>query len=345
MTIPAPPPAVLEAYGLTGARLVPISIGWINQTHRVEVDGRPTIVLQRLHPAFRGEVNRDIDAITRHLEAHGVPTPRIVTTRDGALWIEHEGATYRALTFLEGRVVARIDDPAIARSSAGLVARFHAAVADLEHDFHFVRPGAHDTPLHLARLRAAIASVPEGASAVLPIAEEILEYARTLAPLPATRTRIIHGDLKITNVLLEPEGTGATALLDLDTLAHGTIAVELGDLLRSWCNRDGEATVGATADETIFSAAIEGYAATGPILDRDEIGSIVLGFETIAMELSARFALDVIEDRYFGWDATRWPSRRAHNLARAHTQLGLARSVRQARPRLEAIVARAFDLR
>ncbi len=339
----APPDEVVRAYGLQGASFEPISIGLINRTFRAHHDGVPALVLQRQHPTFRGEVNLDIEAITAHLATHGVPTPRIIRTQDARAWVDHEGLAWRALTFLEGTTVGKVDRPLLAHGAAALVGRFHRAIDGFSHVFHFTRPGAHDTPAHLARLRDALtthASHPAFAE-VRPIAEAIL--AHPLPAIPATPTRIIHGDLKISNVLFADDLSRPVALLDLDTFQHGTIAIEMGDALRSWCNPRGESADEVRADVEIFTAAIEGYASTAHgLLSREEIGSIVPGFETIATELSSRFAFDALEDRYFGWDPSRFPTRTAHNIVRARSQLALARSVHSQRGSLAAIVERAF---
>lgn len=330
MTIP---PAVLAAYGITGVTIEPITIGLINQTYRAG-----SLAIQRLHPIFAGEVNLDIETITAHLAARGMTTPRLVRARDGRAWIEHEGV-WRALTWVEGIVHTALREPALARAAGALVGRFHRAVGDLEHAFRSGRAGVHDTAGHLARLEGALGSA--GSAEVRAIGEAILDHARGLAPLPTTRRRIVHGDLKISNLLFDGAGRGL-ALLDLDTLAHGILAHELGDALRSWCNPAGESAEGAI-DPALFGAAIEGWASEARgTLDRDEIESILPGTETIALELSSRFALDAVEDRYFGWDAARYPSRIAHNLARARSQLALARSIRARRGELAPLVSRAL---
>lgn len=40
----------------------------------------------------------------------------------------------------------------------------------------------------------------------------------------------------------------------------------------------------------------------------------------VALELAARFMIDVVEGTYFGWDNTRYKSRRENNLVRAEAQ-------------------------
>jgi hypothetical protein len=72
----------------------------------------------------------------------------------------------------------------------------------------------------------------------------------------------------------------------------------------------------------------------------EELASVVLGLETVCVELAARFCVDFFEDRYFGWDPARFSSRRAHNLVRAHGQLALSRSVREHRDEALAVMLR-----
>jgi hypothetical protein len=110
--------------------------------------------------------------------------------------------------------------------------------------------------------------------------------------------------------------------------------------LRSWCNPAGEDTASPTLDVELFRATIAGYVTRGgsPI-ERGELFSVLDGFNTVSLELASRFARDVIEDRYFGWDEQRFPSRRAHNLLRARGQLALAAAIEHQRPEL----ARALE--
>jgi Ser/Thr protein kinase RdoA (MazF antagonist) len=328
------PRSVLDAYALDEASLVPVTVGLVNQTFFAATLGRERVVLQRLHPVFLGPVNEDIDAITRHLASKGMPTPRLVRTPDGAPFVTDEGV-YRVLTYVEGRTLTEITSPEIAASAGALVARVHAALADLEHVFAFTRPSAHDTRKHLARLEELSRESTDGESRR--IADAILEHASALPEMPVTRTRIVHGDLKITNVLFHRDSDEAVALVDLDTFAHGTIPVEMGDAFRSWCNPRGESDVTAAVSVPVFEAAVSGYLA-GIALDADERDALVLGTETIATELAARFCVDAFEDRYFGYDASRYPSRVAHNRVRARSQLSLSRSVRDARAELERAV-------
>jgi Ser/Thr protein kinase RdoA (MazF antagonist) len=319
--------------------------GLINQTYRVEEAGR-RVALQRLNPIFRPTVNLDIEAITTHLSLRGLDTPRVVRTTVDGLWTtDEQGGVWRALTWLDGHTVHSVERPETAHAAGQLVGRFHRAVSDLQHSFHFSRPGAHDTPLHLGRLRVALSTNTEHANyqAIVRVAEAILTHAESLTPLPAGPLRLIHGDLKISNLLFDAEEKRGRALLDLDTMAYLTIPIELGDALRSWCNPAGEDSSAATFRSEVFEAAIAGYAdAAGSMLTPDEREALPLGAETISLELAARFCADALLESYFGWNPAKFPSRSLHNLARAESQLAVAQSIRAQRTALAAFIRSAF---
>jgi len=340
----APPRAVLAAWSFEEATVRPIRTGLINRTFAVERDGK-RFILQRLHPVFAADVNLDIEAVTARLERSGVTTPRPVPTRDGALWVESPDGVWRALTFLDGDIVTTVSGAGVAREAGRLVARFHRALTGFDHRFRFSRPGAHDTPRHLAHLRQTVSGGRDHArfAEVRPVAERILALGDALPPLGDLPRRIVHGDLKITNILFSSGLERAVALIDLDTLAWGTVAVELGDALRSWCNAAGEDEPAARFEPGIFEAAVQGYAVdAGGLLEEREIGAIAPGLETIALELAARFCADALEESYFGWDPERFASRGEHNLVRARSQLSLAQAVGTQREPLQRIVEEAF---
>jgi Ser/Thr protein kinase RdoA (MazF antagonist) len=324
-----------EAWGWRPEDVTPLAGGLINTTY--VVGAPPVAVLQRLHPVFGAEVNLDIEAVTAHLAARGMETPRLLRTRDGKAWIDHEGGVWRALTWVDGETVHRVPDAAWAEAGGALVGRFHRAVADLQHDYHFARAGVHDTQVHLARLRT---HVEQGGDAeAVDLGREILGEALPELRIEDQPRRHVHGDLKISNLLFRRAPVRGAALVDLDTLGLGTMAFELGDAMRSWCNPHGEDAGAVKFELPIFAAAIRGFRGEADALvTRGERIAIVDGLQTVCVELAARFAVDVFEDRYFGWDPARFPTRRAHNLIRARGQLALARQVAEARPEALAVV-------
>ena len=327
---------VLAAWDLSHAQLSVLAGGLINTTLLV-VTPDARYVLQRLHPIFAGEVNEDIDAVTQHLSARGLVTPRLVRTRDGRLWVDDDGA-WRLQTFVEGQSVQRVDSPERAATAGALVGRFHAALAELRHDFVFRRAGVHDTTRHFALLDESVAlhAAHPLHNEVALMRDELVAIRSTLPVVDALALplRITHGDLKISNLLFDERGRGV-CLVDLDTLGHMPMPFELGDAWRSWCNPLGEDDPDARFELPLLSAAWQGYASTMQLTD-DERELLVAGILTICVELSARFLRDVLDDRYFGWDPARFASRAEHNQVRARSQLALARSLRDQRQGAEA---------
>lgn len=342
------PASVLAHYrDFIGRPHRPFGSGLINSTFLVEGIRGPAIV-QRLHPIFAGVVNEDIDAVTAHLERKGLVTPRPIRTDEGALWVtDEQDRPWRALTFLEGTSVDRVESAETAREGGALVARFHAAVADLEHEYRHVRAGVHDTDKHLAALRRALADHRDHRlfAEVNTLAAPLLYEAERLPDFTAAglRPRHCHGDLKISNLLFR-NGKGL-CLVDLDTLGRMLWPFEMGDAMRSWCNPRGEDEARAAFDAGLFEAALTGYgsvARPAGLLSAEEARSIVGGVLTICLELSARFLADALNETYFGFDKNRYPARGEHNLVRGAGQLRLYESVAAQRAILEKAAERAL---
>jgi len=325
--------------GFIQAIAEPLGRGLINETFKVRAD-RGDFVLQRVNPIFDAAIHHNIKAVTEHLGRLGLPTPALLSARDGRPWAEPAGGgVWRLMTLVPGVGFDVVQSPAQAQAGGQLVGRFHQALDTLEHRFVALRSGVHDTPRHLRTLEQAVADTVEHRlhREVSELAAAIAAAARELPPLGSQPGRICHGDLKLNNLLFRgsapPESEQAVCLIDLDTVGPGSLAYELGDAWRSWCNRSGEDQTEASFDVAIFAASWQGYrAACGRQLSEPERRGLLLGVEWVSLELAARFAADALLESYFAFDAQRFAAAGEHNLLRSRGQWSLLRALGRTRP-------------
>jgi aminoglycoside phosphotransferase (APT) family kinase protein len=363
-------PCFSPALAAARAVVTPLAGGLINRTFVISEgvvsqgdQPRSDRILQWVNPIFPAGIHDNIAAVTAALRRAGVTTPALIPTTGGApcltLEPEEPGASpsvWRLMERIAGVGFDVVGRPTQAFAAGGLVAAFHDALGDLDHQaFTGRRIGVHDTPRHLAYLTDCLTDcrqrqpAHELFEAVRALAAEIHAAAAALPPLPALPERVGHGDLKFNNFLFEgplpPEADRAVCLVDLDTVGPMNLAHEWGDAWRSWCNRAGEDAVEADLDLEVFAAAWEGYRQRlERSLSQAEREALLVAPDWISLELAARFAADALAERYFGWDPARFPSRGAHNLVRARGQWSLHQAfarTRAARARLLGVDDRA----
>lgn len=332
---------VLRQYAIGAVEaVVPVRSGLMHGTWFVDTDqGR--FVLQRLHHKLSTpEIVADYRAVTEHLAARGMLAPRLLLTRSGAPVARHDDRLWRLATFVPGETRDRVTSAAEAEEGARALARFHRAMADIDHEFGSQHP-LHDTAGHLARLRAAAADpayAPHRAAIQAEI-DAVLRRLPALLPPSDLPRRVVHGDPKISNVLFR--NGRAVGLIDLDTCNRHTVLVDLGDAVRSWC-RDGGEDERQRFELDRFEAILRGYAAEAPTLTPAEVALLPRAGLMITLELASRFLRDALEDHYFAWDPDRYPDRRAHNVARARGMLYLADDMEAHQREIDDLVARYF---
>jgi len=263
------PPTAWQAATRFGSGEVPESLrplgqGNVHDTFLVTLEGLPPrrFVLQRLNPRVfpRPQVlAANLRVVTAHLRRPGpgagradLVLPQPLATREGEdLWRDPEGFWWRALTYLEGtRAPLVLEGRSHAQEVGWALGRFHALLRDLSPALLAdPLPGFHITPAYVTHFdevagRALCPSTPEVRYLLKAIAARrglagVLEAAKARGELPL---RIMHGDPKVDNVLLEERSGRAVGLVDLDTVGPGLWHYDLGDCLRSAANPLGEET-------------------------------------------------------------------------------------------------------
>jgi Ser/Thr protein kinase RdoA (MazF antagonist) len=339
-------------------RLQPLGGGLINQSFLVEAGGGRW-VLQRIngaifpHPAG---IMENLAALSAHLTRHpaaGLRVPALVPAADGGAWVRgDDGAVWRLMAFIEGsRVLPRLENEAQAREVGRALGAFHRLVHDLPRGSMVVTlPGFHATPGYLDAFTLALrrgegaCHTPEVRAAIGFVAARrghagVLEEARRDGHLPE---RVIHGDPKLDNILFDREGIRVLGLIDLDTVQPGLVHYDIGDCLRSCCNRGGESPSGAAApffDLDLCRAILAAYAERmGGLLAPAEVALLYDAVRLIPFELGLRFITDHLEgDRYFRVSAP------GENLARAGIQFALVEDIEHKARLIHGIIAECFQ--
>ena len=165
----------------------------------------------------------------------------------------------------------------------------------------------------------------------------VLENAQALGKL---ELRIIHGDPKINNIMIDCSTKQAVAMIDLDTVKPGLIHYDIGDCLRSGCNALGEETdtwEKVTFEPELAQAILRGYLEVAQFLTKHDYEYIYDSIRLLAFELGLRFFTDYLEGNvYFNVNHAE------HNLARALVQFKLTESIEKQEKEINRIIA---DLR
>ncbi|MDP2631648.1 MAG: phosphotransferase [Candidatus Uhrbacteria bacterium] len=323
---------ILNAYDLGEVKHIdPITVGLIHQTYRIDTipSGHPQgdaptrsqFILQRLHPLLgTKEIGEDFLAVTRELEHADFPAPRAILNRDGQILTHENKFAWRMQTFIAGKTFNTVQNATMALTAGELYGKFHKALSDFKYEFK-TEVRLHNTKAEFEKLQTAINS------AKVDLLEEVkkeVDFISTELPtlyLPDDLPKaVIHGDPKISNILFS-EDHRAIALIDLDTCNRDSILVDIGDAFRSWCGKEEDDPNNQFRKE-IFDAGWAGYKkGAGDLLTEREINLVPQAIGCITLELAARFLADYFNDNYFGWDSTRYATRRDHNLARCRGQI------------------------
>jgi Ser/Thr protein kinase RdoA (MazF antagonist) len=284
--------------------------GLVNTSYKVETD-RGVFVVQGLSPIFDERVIQDYEEVQRYLRTNGLFVPVLLSSTEGHP-CHSNGKVWRAFEYVPNTGPGKIN-PDKAYEMAKTLRKFHELMRKKEFKPRFKLDGFHDTPRIIAKLDACIEN-PEYAEKARKVEREYDFIRKNIEThyLPEDLEKtVIHGDPKQQNFLFD--GDRVIAILDLDTMMHGSELIDLGDGFRAW----GEQRDGGF-DREVFHAAVEGYNSPKPLYDE---AMIMKSVGLINLELAARFLTDFFEESYFNWDSKKYSSSAEHNLARTRFQL------------------------
>jgi Ser/Thr protein kinase RdoA (MazF antagonist) len=187
---------VLRKVGLVGS-------GLIHRTYRVETD-RGVYVLQRLHEVISNKAIEDMNQVTRHVMSEGIRAPALLKTKAGTFVAEYEGVRWRLYPWIDGAVVDAVTTKEMAHEAGRIVGDLHRALASLPYVPQGSIPHFHDTEYVLQELAAVQGELPPE---VFDIGKQIAELLpRAIVGVEAGPKQLIHGDLKISNMIFSGGG-------------------------------------------------------------------------------------------------------------------------------------------
>ena len=280
--------------------------------------------------------------------------PRIVPCKNGQdYYIDDEGGYWRALTLIASASSYDIAQGEEHAYEVGVVlGQFHRLVSGMNPlSLRDTLPGFHVTPGYLEQYDAV--SETERAKKVAAQSLEVrnqqrfVEERRELAfvlenALEAgeLKSRLIHGDPKVSNIMIDDDTGKGTAIIDLDTVKPGLIHYDFGDALRSICNREGENSrnlANVVFDLDLCDAFVRGYMRfAGGFLTENDKKYFYDSVRLITFELGLRFFQDYLAGSvYF---KTTSPEQ---NLERAMVQFRLCESIERREGQIRKILDQA----
>ncbi len=277
--------------------------------------------------------------------------PRVIPAKDGKDYVvDGDGDFWRAITLIaSAHSYGKVQSVEHAHEAGFVLGHFQRLISDLDIGLlHDTLEGFHITPRYLEGFDAAL-QTSEGQTRLHASIEaercnkfvdahrdwcSVLEDAREKGEL---QLRPIHGDPKISNIMIDDATGKGTCIIDLDTVKPGLIHYDFGDCLRSCCNPAGEETLDLNQvvfDTDLCEAIVKGYMANArSFLTDGDRHYLYDGIRLIAFELGLRFFSDYIAGNvYFN---TRYDEQ---NLNRARVQFKLVDSIEAREKQIRAIL-------
>lgn len=321
--------------------ITPLKVGSINDTFFIETASEK-YVLQKLHPIFKPGVLQDIKVITGYLVKQGILTPLLVKTKANTLGYTNNGMTWRMLSYIPGITLDSNITPKIAFEAASFIGQFHSVLSKFNYKFVQAIPHFHETLYFMEKL-TQLGLTHKNSNKYMTLNQLAIEiltwYGQIdLSQVDKLPTRIIHGDLKLSNVRFDESGERAICLLDLDTLANNKVVIDIGDAARSWCNPKGEDNIEANFNIEIFESLIRGYVANFSHITRDETDQLVTGVKLLLLEQAARFLIDAYEEDYYQLNKASYQTLYDQNLTRSLSQINSYRNLEEQMDQVEEII-------
>lgn len=313
-----------------------LTSGHINQTYLVSNNGEQ-LILQKLNTeVFKNleGITKNILAVCNHLKQKDYPNKvlqSVVFNNGGYLYDDQ----WRIFEFIDNtQTFLKVQSAKQAYEAAKFLGSFHAHLSDMTLDkIEDSIEGFLDFDMRLNQykeslLNATADRLKKAGEDIAFLKENQSILTDWLVLLPQIPTRIIHADPKISNFLFnKKDANKIVALIDWDTLLHGSILYDFGDMVRSYTNlkEEDDSEIGDNFSLENYRALEEGFLFhLKDKLTHKEIENLDLGAKAVIYVQATRFLTDYLNgDVYY---TTQHPKQ---NLDRTRSQINLLRELQR----------------
>lgn len=324
----------------------PFGGGHINDTYhvRMQKSSGSDYLLQKINNYVFKDVAglmNNISVVTTHLRekiaARNIEDVEnrslvLIGVKDGTLYYEDENNQFwRVFNFIDDhKVYDGAPNTEIAFEGARMFGKFLNDLSDLNaSSVTETIPNFHNIKFRLDNLEQAIRENPK--KRVIQVMAEI-KYVRSsyeimsvilrLGEKGSIRSRIVHNDTKINNVLFDQQNKGL-CVIDLDTIMPGYVHYDFGDGVRTCANTGSEDDFdlkNISYDLEMYKAFSSGYMeSVNSVLNETERSTLAHAALLFPFIMGVRFLTD-----YIAGDVYYKINYEEHNLVRARAQLKLA---------------------
>ncbi len=321
---------------------------FILQQINTRVFSQPALVMQNMRiftEHAQGQLQRNPLRRDRRWEVPQV----LMTQEDRDYYIDSGGSFWRAIGFIGNSYsLDAIQNLEHAREVGYALGTFHSLIGDLPPEkLVDTLEGFHITPRYLRHYEEVIAKADNNSSSKSPEVQyclrfisdraawaHVLEDAKAKGKLPL---RLMHGDPKVNNVMIDTTTQQAVSMIDLDTVKPGLVHYDIGDCLRSGCNPLGEETdrlESVCFESDLCQAILLAYLAeTREFLTEHDYDYMYDAIRLLAFELGLRFFTDRLAGNVYFKVA-----HPEHNLTRALVQFKLVESIESQETTIRTII-------
>ncbi|HAJ96719.1 MAG TPA: hypothetical protein DCO72_03170 [Ruminococcus sp.] len=298
---------IIQKFGISGKmksyRL--ITKGHINQTYLIKMEDGRAYILQRVNShalQCPEQIMQNIVKVTDYLRKHypHVQTLHFYQTKNGKSLLDN----WRIMDKIQGVTLANTDNLKAVESMGYAFGEFHQMLTDfLVSELYHTFPEFHNTRKRFSSLWKAVERNHfSRASLIADELQQLHEYENPACLLvdglemKKFPMRVLHGDMKCSNILLNPNSFEPVAVIDLDTLMMGTVLTDYGDAVRS--------LMGTEFHIEKYQAFERGYLQSALFLTENEKEYLIPSVFCMTIELAVRYAEDYLNnDIYFHADS------------------------------------------